>query len=380
MIAAVVACGGGPEGAAEGRGRGPGRGPNSPPGRDAVVVSVDPVQREPISALYSTSATLRADNRASVIARTRGVIERLLVEEGDTVEVGQPLARLEDEEQRIAAERARTTYAARLREYDRLAEISDQGLVSEDELERARQEAEDAKHVVDLAELTLERTVIRAPFSGVVVTRFLDQGATVSDGTAVYEIADLNPLYADVSVPERHVTRLRPGQTVRVTADASDETVDAAIQRIAPSVDPETGTVKVTVEVPNRATLRPGAFVRVDIVTATHEDTLVVPRSALVAEGRRWQLYRLNADRDTVEQIEVDLGFETGDRVEIASVVGEGTTLEEGDPVVTAGAPALSEGAAVEVIEEAGVAVEPEVEAASAEPTPTAPTRRPRRG
>ena len=75
--------------------------------------------------------------------------------------------------------------------------------------------------------------------------------------------------------------------------------------------DDATGTVKVTVAVEDGSGLRPGAFVRVDIVTDTHPDALVVSRSALVAEGRRWHLYRLTDDDTAVEQVEVtseDLG------------------------------------------------------------------------
>jgi len=348
----LIACGGGTN--ADGAAAGPGN-PNAaggPSAADAIAVRVEPATREPISQLYSTSATLRAKKRATVIARTRGVIRELRVEEGMRVSEGQVLAVLEDDEQRIAAERARTAAEVATSELERQAGLLDQGLVSEDVYERLRRDAVDARHAAELAELELSRTRIRAPFSGVVLTRQLDVGATVSDGTAVYDLADVDPLEADVNIPERHVTRLRPGQSVRLTADASDASVDARIERIAPSVDPATGTVKVTVAVAAGAGLRPGAFVRVDIVTATHEDALVVPRSALVAEGRRWHLYRLAGDGSTVEQLEVTLGFETGERVEIDSVASD-DALAAGDEVVVIGASALSDGAVVQVVDDA---------------------------
>ncbi len=105
--------------------------------------------------------------------------------------------------------------------------------------------------------------------------------------------------------------------------------------------------------------LRPGAFVRVDIITDTHDDALVVARSALVAEGRRWHLYRLSEDGTTVEQIEVELGFENSDRVEIAAVTAADASIEPGDQVVVLGAPALSEGATVRVIEEGAASTQP---------------------
>jgi membrane fusion protein (multidrug efflux system) len=191
--------------------------------------------------------------------------------------------------------------------------------------------------------------VIRAPIAGTVVIRHLDVGDTVSDGTPVYDLADVDPLYADVNIPERHVIQLQPGQEVRLTADATGAQATAIIERIAPAVDPATGTVKVTVAVQGESVLRPGAFVRVDIVTDTHDDALVVPRSALVAEGRRWHLYRLTDDQQTVEQIEVELGFESGERIELASTLGESNAVAPGDRVVVVGAPALSDGATVRI-------------------------------
>jgi RND family efflux transporter MFP subunit len=316
----------------------------------AIAVRAGEVVREPISSLYSTSATLRADRQATVIARTRGVVRRLVVEEGDRVGAEQPLAYLEDDEQKIAAARARTTEESARRDHERLADIYQRGLVSVDEYEASRRDAEDAAHALELAELELYRTVIRAPIAGVVVTRHLDVGATVSDGTPVYDLADLQPLYADINIPERHVTRLEPGQEVLLTADATGAAAGAIIERIAPAVDPTTGTVKVTVAVEAGSGLRPGAFVRVDIVTDTHADALVVARSALVAEGRRWHLYRLTEEGTNVEQIEVELGFETGDRIEIAGTKNTSVDIAPGESVIIVGAPALSDGAKVRVM------------------------------
>jgi membrane fusion protein (multidrug efflux system) len=318
---------------------------------DAIAVRVAPVKREPLSSLYSTSATLRAEAAATITARTRGVIRRLLVEEGDRVASGQTVARLEDEEQAIAFERARSNWETKRRELQRAETLHAEDLLAEEAFETTRREAEDARHASELAELALSRTVVRAPFAGTILKRHVDAGATVSDGTPVYDLADLNPLYADVNVPERHVALLSAGQEVRLTADAGAGVFAARIERIAPLVDPATGTVKVTVAVEGGGGLRPGAFVRVDIVTDTHADALVVPRSALVAEGRRWHVYRLGEGQERVEQVEVTLGFEEGDRVEVLPAEGSAEDLAPGARVVVTGASALSDDARVRVVE-----------------------------
>ncbi len=315
---------------------------------DAIAVRVAPVRRESLSSLYSTSATLRAEKSATVTARTRGVIRKLLVEEGNRVAADQPVAVLENDEQRIANERARATSETKRREYERAQALHGQELLSVEAFETARRDADDARHAAELAELALSRTIVRAPFSGTILKRHVDVGATVSDGTPVYDLADVDPLYADVNVPERHVARLSPGQEVRLTTDAAGVETRARIERIAPGVDPATGTVKVTLSVAGGGGFRPGAFARVDIVTDTHERALVVPRSALVAEGRRWQVFRLDEEGAKVRQVEVEIGFEEGDRVEILGTGAAG--LPPGTSVVVTGAPALSDGARVRVV------------------------------
>ena len=150
LFVAAVGCGGGgkTEGPGQqGRGRGPGgqRGENGAKKEEpAIAVSAGEVTQEPISSLYSTSATLRADRQATVIARTRGVVRRLAVEEGNAVSASQPLAYLEDEEQAISAARARSAEETARRDYERLSGLYDRGLVSVDEYESKRRDAEDA--------------------------------------------------------------------------------------------------------------------------------------------------------------------------------------------------------------------------------------------
>jgi membrane fusion protein (multidrug efflux system) len=311
--------------------------------QETVPVELGAVEHADMAAVYSTSGTLRAERRATVTSRTNGILERLQAEEGDVVRQGAPLAELDNDEQRIAAARAVDTYETRRRELERLERLFAQALVSEEAIEQARRDAQDAEHATDLARLELDRTIVKAPFTGVVVTRHLDVGNTVTSGTPVYTLADIDPLLLDVNVPERHVARLQPSQRVRLTPDAVAGSVDGVIDRIAPAVDPATGTVKVTLTVEGDSELRPGTFVRVDIITDTHEQALVVPRSALVSEGRRWYVYQ--AEDRTAHKVEVRLGYESEDRVEILPA-GE-VALGLGDVIVTAGAGALEEGSKI---------------------------------
>jgi RND family efflux transporter MFP subunit len=356
--AALVSCGKGGAARAEAAGAG---GKDEP---EAIPVDTAAAARGAIAGYYASSATLRPRAAATVTARTRGVIERLAVEEGADVEEDQPLAWLEDGEQRLAAER--TLRAAELegRDFARAEQLHSQGLLSDEAWELARREATDAQAAAAEAELQLSRTVLRAPFPGRILERHVHVGTTVSDGTAVYDLADLTPLEADVSVPERHVARLAVGQAAWLVADATGQRVAGRIERIAPDVEATTGTVKVTVSIAEADGLRPGSFARVEVVTETRDQALLVPRSALVADGRKWTLFRVDAGRAIAERVEVRLGLEDGERVEIQPVEGAERAVAEGDLVVTSGAAALSDGAPVRLPEPRG---EPESDRESSE-------------
>jgi len=341
---------------------------------EPISVAVARVEKGEMASLYSTSATLRAEKQATVTSRTGGILEELLVEEGDRVTAGETLARLEDAEQALAVARFTSTETIKSRELERSQELRASNIISENELELLRREAQDAKHDLALARLELSRTTIEAPFDGIVVLRHIDVGATVTNGTAILDLADLDPLYVDVNVPERHVARLAPGQSVRLSADTIERPVEAEIERIAPVVDATTGTVKVTVaverprELEGRSPgpfgqLRPGAFVEIDVVTDVHPEALVVPRTALVAEGRRWLVHRVR-NSESVESLEVRLGFEEGARVEILdtlTTLGESAVapLREGDRIVVLGASALSDGAPIRILREDGLGRDP---------------------
>jgi len=306
----------------------------------SVHVATEPLRVRPMARLYQTSARLRARQRAAVTARTRGVIQRYLVEEGARVRAGAVLVELEDAEQKIERDDARDALRDRQVAWERAEQLFQRHALAQDALREARLAYHGAKHRLERAELALTRTRIRAPFAGVVLVRHADPGARVDDGTALLDLADVTPLEADVAVPERHVPTLQVGQAARVIAGGA--TFAAEIARIAPQVDPTSGTVKVTLRAEPRVSLRPGSFARVAVVTATHPRALVVPRSAILSEGGRTHLFRLLPEQGRVERVTVQTGFEEADWIEVSE-----PSLRAGQPIVTRGAAALADGAAV---------------------------------
>lgn len=346
----LVACGGGkPEGPGPGRGgqgqRPGGNGPGGgPPQLPTMAVAVEPAAVGDIATYYRATASLDPDKRADVLARVSGVIERLVAEEGDRVAEGEVLLNIVDDEYRHRATMARVDLEKQEARLARAQKIFEQGLSSAEDFDAIRTDRASAKANLDLAELELSYTNVRAPFTGRVVRRFVDQGQTVSNGTALYSLADMDRLLARVFIPAKEFRSIRPDQPVQLVVTSTGDRLTGRIDLVNPLVDPESGTIKVTVEVTRYPpTTRPGDFVEVSIVTDSHTDSLLVPRIAVVTERGQRSVYVV--DGDTARQRAVEVGFEDDDHAEITS------GLEPGELVVIQGQRALRDGQPVSVLD-----------------------------
>jgi len=315
---------------------------------DAVPVEVTTLERGPIEQILRFSTHLEAERAVEVRAEAARKIVQLLAEEGDRVGRGQPLARLEDDQQKVAVERAESQVAQAQRERDRLAKLFDERMISEQEMAQASFELEQKQLVLADARRELTYTVIRAPIAGTLTGRHVRVGDTVALNQHLFDIVDFDSLVALVYVPEKDLGQVAPEQPARLAPPAEpDRTFSGRIDRVAPVVDPRSGTVKVTVRVPFEEGLRPGMFLEVELVTAIEPDALLVPKKALVPDGTRLAVWKL-ADGETVERVWIDPVLEDRMRVTVA----EG--LAAGDRVVVAGQAGLKPGARVELVGASG--------------------------
>ena len=137
---------------------------------------------------------------------------------------------------------------------------------------------------------------------------------------------------------------MRVGQDARILAEAAgaDER-RGAVDRIAPRVDPRSGTVKVTVAIPPSEGLLPGMYVTVELITDVHDDAVLVPKKALVYDADQLFVFRLLED-DTVERLLIQASLEDRDNIEPAGI------LAAGDRIVVAGQASLKEGSEIRMV------------------------------
>ncbi|MDJ0838111.1 MAG: efflux RND transporter periplasmic adaptor subunit, partial [Acidobacteriota bacterium] len=289
----------GPRGGQQGRQR---------PAPKAVPIAVTKVIVGEAASLYTTTATLEAEAHAQVLARTSGVVRRILHEEGDEIREGAVLLELEDETQKLELKQAVLRRESLTAQYNRQKKMQAQGIVSPQQFEDIENSYNQAVASVEQAELALSYTKIRAPFSGRMVRRLVDLGAHVQSGTPLFEMMDVTPLLARVHVPSNRMGGISEGQSLRMVLDSNATELQARIRLVSPIVDPNTGTVKVTAEIPNYpAGTRPGDFAEVSIVTERRDNAMLVPSEAVFEEQGRNVLY-VAAD-GKADRREVTVGF-----------------------------------------------------------------------
>ena len=233
----------------------------------------------PLENALRFSANLEAETQVQILARTAGQVVKVMVEEGDGVQRNQVLLRLEDAEQRSALKRTETELAEGVRSFEQQQKLLAHGVISDNERETAEFARKRLEIAHDDAKRMLQYTVVRASVAGTVTLRQVKLGDFVNPNQHLFDVTDFGSIVAKVFVPETEVAKVKTGQSVRLFLPSEPSLArEASVQRVAPTVDPRTGTAKVTIQIPNTDGLKPGAFVSVELVTAAHDSAVLLPR------------------------------------------------------------------------------------------------------
>jgi len=307
-----------------------------------IPIEITSLARGEIESILHFSTNLIAEDEVQVHAQAARLVRELLVEEGDRVTAGQTLLRLQDDEQRSALAKAQAQYDRAERGQLRNQQLFERELVSQQTFSDVTFDYEQRKIALEDAQREIGYTEVVAPIAGTITRRMIQVGDQITVGQHLFDVVDFDSLAAPVYVPEKELARIRVGLEARVQSQATGASQFAGrIERIAPIVDPKSGTVKVLVALDDRNGLRPGMYVEVSIVADVHRDALLVPKRSLVYDRDQMFVYRLKEDERRVERIPLVPILADKESVEPAG------GLDEGDQIVIAGQAGLKDGALV---------------------------------
>lgn len=349
----ISGCGDKPAEQAAGNAHGPAGGPhgNGDPGhppQQATPVAISPTTTGSIASYYKATATLEAEKSAQILSRATGLVEEILVEEGDQVAEGAPLLSIDNHQYKLRVDQTVANTANLRARFQRFEAMRAEDLTTEEEYQAAASELASAEADEGLARLEFSYTTVRAPFSGSVTQRLIDPGNNVSVGTPLFTMSDFTPLLARVHVPSREFNKLKQNQIVDLVLDSSRAQLTGRIKLISPVIDATSGTIKLTIEVQEYPVgTRPGDFAEVQIVTEKRDDTLLVPRAAVITEkGETFVYVPVESEAGaTAERRLVQVGFTDDLHTEILS------GLTSGESVVSKGQRSLKNGAPLKILD-----------------------------
>lgn len=310
--------------------------------RPPTPVETAPVSLGPVLDKFATVGSIEAGESITVTSEIDGIVVSVPFHEGGRLQRGDLIAGLDDRQLKAEAERARALRDQSQATWERVRIVVEAGAGSPQDLDDAVAALKVAEANLALAQTRLAKTVITAPFAGMVGSRRVSPGAFLRAGSEITDLAKIDELRVTFSVPERLLGSIRQGAPVSLQTTAfPDIVLEGAIDVIEPQLDPATRSAGVLARVANPdALLRPGMSATVSVVLSRREDALTVPSDAVFVEGGQAFVYVVKPD-SVVTRSPVELGTRLSAAVEILS------GLDAGQRVVSAGHQKLYEGAKV---------------------------------
>lgn len=323
-----------------------------------VPVRAYTVESRTLEETVEAIGTLRANRTVQISPEIEGRIETVNFTEGEIVNRGDTLAKLDDdrlrqnyqakqhalEEAQANLENARLTYQRNKRLHQKDMIPDQQFDTSKAQFEAARARVNQLQAEVNAVREQLEDAVILAPHAGVIGAREVDPGNYVSPGTVLAVLYQLDPLQVDFTVPGRFAGRIRTGQPVRGhVASLPDTALEGEVFFVSPSIREQTRDllVKARINNPNRSA-KPGAFARVRLTLETLKDRPVVPSESLVGTTEGYIIFTVKNGK--AQRQPVKIGLRQPGWVEIR------TGVQPGERIVKSGHQSLTDGSPVNIL------------------------------
>ncbi len=322
-------------------------GPARPPS-----VEVAKVEQTKLVEETQSVGSLRSNQGVIVRPEVGGRVSQVMFNDGQRVKKGQLLVQFDDQLQAAQLMQTKAELSIAQANHTRNQELVAQNFISKRSLDESDAALQVAQAKLSLAQVTLQRLKVVAPFDGIVGLRQVNAGDYLKDGADMVNLEDIDAVLLDFRLAERFQAKIKPGQKAEVNFDAlPGRKFTAVVQAIDPLIDANGRSVGVRACIDNRQMqLRPGMFARVNAVFSERENALILPEEAIIPQGGRSFVVRVvagaNKDELMSERVAVKIGIRQPGKVEIL----EG--LSVGDSVVVAGHQRLQkDGTVVRVVD-----------------------------
>ncbi len=366
-----------------------------------IPVKVAKARRDKLVITLKSPGEAITNRMVTVKSEVEGVIKNILVEEGQHVKQGDLLIELDDRKYRLELEQVQADRLSRLsellleeqfagaeeetaefekekiqrskQEYEKAQKLFRKGMISENEYEEIYRKYElaliesgerkqevrsaskgltQAEIAVKKAQMNLEKTKIKAPFSGIVTDIQVSPQEHITAGRDLFMLVNISRIQVHAKVLESEIGKMEVGREVNLKFSAYPERVfKGRVKAISPIINPEDKTCKVIVDVANpEEEIKPGMHAEVEIAAEIHRDKLLIPQEAVLVRGGRKLAFVVEGDLAKWRYIQV--GLENDDYAEVLPSEREGEGIKEGETIIVDGHFTLAHDARVRIQEE----------------------------
>jgi membrane fusion protein (multidrug efflux system) len=272
-----------------------------------------------------SSGSLLPNEQVDIYPEISARITQLNIQEGQPVAKGALLVKLFDADLRAQLQKLQAQADNARRTEERNKQLLARGGISQQEYDIVTTNLRSSLADIELVKANLQRTEIRAPFSGIIGLRNVSAGAVVSPSTLIARLQQVSSLKLDFSIPEKYGSAVRNGSAVSFLVDGTKQASQAVVYAIEPGVEQQTRNLRIRARVNNNsAKFRPGTFARVTL-TIQNERSLVVPTQAVIPQTRTNQVVVIKDGKAQFR--DVTTGLRTAGTIQILSGVQAGDTV-----------------------------------------------------
>jgi len=321
----------------------------------AIPVSVENVKKQSISQYINTTGTAKAMYETTLNSEVTGKYNLLTnpvtgqtFKLGDRVKEGQVIIRFEDDEyvNGLAIDSKKLNLEISENEYDKQKSLYEKGGVTLRELRNSEVSKTNAQYDFESAQIRLAKMNIVAPFSGVIVELpYYTKGTRVTSGQPMVNLMSYDKMYMEINLPEKSISEVRLGHEVLITNyTIAEDTLIGTVSELSPMISSETRTFSGKLLINNpELKLRPGMFVKADIITSKKDSVLVIPKNIILSGNRGKYVFVVERNSAADDRI-ITTGIENKDFVEVI----EG--LKENDRLIIKGFETLRDNSKVKII------------------------------
>lgn len=300
-------------------------------GPPAAVVSTRPVTGERWQPALEAIGSITPTRGVVVSAEVPGIVRKIHFDSGQPVDEGELLVELDVDVDKAELDALQADRRLAEITRNRLSQIVSDNLGSRSDLDEAQAKLDRTEAEIAAKQAMIRKKSIRTPFAGELGIRIINPGQYLAPGDEIVQLVGLDPIYAEYSLPERHLSEIHVGQKVTVGVQAYPDTVfEGRIHAISPSIQTASRSVRIRalIQNPDRR-LRPGMFAEVDTLLEERDRVLTLPERAVTYNPYGESVFVVNESdgKKTVELTQIKTGQVRDGRVEIISGLDEGTEV-----------------------------------------------------